>query len=187
MAALLSIVRSAAFAATFIVASAFLAPAATAQSASLAIHATGTIPSACSIAVASGFPGNINFASPGSAPATATVNCSQAFKLNAQSANGGVTTPAVSAGFASSLDYALNLDVALDSAADVSASCNASTLTAGMAGCALSPAGAGLSSGGKTATNKTATLTISWTPPTSPRLVAGNYSDTITLSIAAAQ
>ena len=179
--------RNAALAAIFVVASAFFATIAAAQSTSLAIHATGTIPSACSIAVASAFPANLNFATSGNAPATATVNCSQAFKLNAQSSNGGVTTPTVATGFSSNLDYALNVDVALDNAADVSASCNASTLQSGMGGCALSPAGAGLSSGGKTATNKTATLTISWTPPASPRLVAGNYSDTITLSIAAAQ
>ena len=108
-------------------------------------------------------------------------------RLNAQSANGGVKTSATASGFSSLLDYSLKVDTALDSAANVNATCNASTLKSGMSGCTLSPAGAGLSSGGKTATSKTATLTIAWTPPVSPRLVAGSYSDTVTLSIAAAQ
>jgi spore coat protein U-like protein len=60
-------------------------------------------------------------------------------------------------------------------------------LVAGQSSCALSPANStGLSSGGKASLNKTATLTVAYTVPTLPtRLIAGSYSDTITLTITA--
>ena len=83
------------------------------------------------------------------------------------------------------MKYTLTVSVPLDSGGPVSANCASSALLAGQSSCALSPSNAtGLSSGSATATNKVATLTAAWTTPSLPYLVAGSYSDTLTISIA---
>jgi hypothetical protein len=89
--------------------------------------------------------------------------------------------------FTNSQSYTLSVNVPLDSGGLATSSCDAALLKAG-SGCALATAGAGLSSGTATATSKTATLTAAWTTPSLPtRLVAGSYTDTITISVAVAQ
>ena len=152
---------------------------------SISIVAKGTINGACSITVGQNFQ-SVNMTSATSASATAVVNCNTGFVTRATSANGAlVSAGATSANFTNRLDYTLKLAVPLDGGSTVSASCGAATLKAGQSSCVLSPAGGGLSSAGGIATNQTATLTASWTLPTSPRPTAGSYSDTITLSITA--
>lgn len=142
------------------------------------------IGSICSIAVASGFP-TANLAASNSMGATSTLNCNTRFKVNATSANGAIRTAKVApTGFTNAIAYSLSLNVPLDQGGSVSATCPAAQLIAGQAGCALSPANAtGLSSGAGTSLNKTAALTVAWTLPAS-QLIAGNYSDTITISVA---
>lgn len=152
----------------------------------LVVTAQGNVASSCSIAKASDF-GAVNLAAGGSTQATATVNCNTGFRINAQSTNGALksgTTAAAS--FVNSNSYTLAVSVPVESGAPAAASCGSATLLAGQAGCALSPANTtGLSSGGRPAIGRTATLTLSWTPPTLPaRLMAGQYSDTITVTIA---
>ncbi|MFC4594398.1 hypothetical protein [Sphingobium tyrosinilyticum] len=155
-----------------------------AKAQSLTITATGTIVGGCGITVGSNF-GPANLSAGGNVTGTATVNCNAGFKINATSANGAIKTNTVApANFTNAVPYSLAMTVPLDVGGNVSATCNSSELVAGQSGCALSPGNsAGLSSNGKTANNKTATLTASWSLP-APRLIAGTYSDTITVSIA---
>lgn len=153
----------------------------------LTITATGQIPASCGLVATSGFSA-ANLDANGSSSATAAVNCNTKYVLKAVSANGGLktTTPVSSASFSNKLDYQFTISVPLDNGAGtLSGSCGASNLTAGAGFCALSPAGAGLSSGGRTSTGKTATLGINWTLPVSTHLIAGSYTDIITISIAA--
>ncbi|HVU29460.1 MAG TPA: hypothetical protein VHE36_03585 [Sphingomicrobium sp.] len=168
--------------------SAFLAFAGTtaAHADMLTVTATGTIGTRCSIAVASPF-SSPDLSSSGSVGATATVNCNTGFKVNATSANGAIksATPATT-NFTNTLPYDFTLAVPLESGAPMNATCASSALVAGQSTCALSPAnGTGLSSSGRASINKTATLTLAYTVPTLPtHLIAGSYSDTITLTVA---
>jgi hypothetical protein len=151
------------------------------------IPVTGTISGTCSLTKGSDFP-PANLATNGSVPATAIVNCSTAFKIRATSANGALkNVKPAQTNFTNTQPYTLTVSVPLDSGGPATSSCLASGLIAGQSACALAPAGAGLSSGTASATNKTATLTAAWTVPTLPtRLLAGAYSDTISISISAA-
>ena len=151
---------------------------------SLAIPATGSINSTCSIALASSFP-SANFAVSASVGATATLNCNTRFKVNATSTNGAIRTlKSPPTGFTNALAYSLSVNVPLDQGGSVSATCAAAQLIAGQAGCALSPANStGLSSGPGTSINKTAALTVAWTLPAT-KLIVGSYFDTITISVA---
>ena len=161
-----------------LVTAAFASPA-YAQSQSLDIQASGTIAASCSLTKASEFLA-ANLSANGSVSATATVNCNTGFSIAAASANGAVkrvppgTPPA---NFSNSLAYSFSLSVPLDSGGPAVANCSSAAMLANS--CSLS-------SGGGTAAAKTATLTASWTIPVLPtRLLAGGYSDTITLTIAA--
>ncbi|MCW1401910.1 hypothetical protein OKA06_06060 [Novosphingobium sp. MW5] len=159
-----------------------------AQADTLTINATGTILGSCQISVGSNFPTNADLSVSGSSSASAVVNCSTPFKINATSSNGALTTSAAAvSGFTNSLVYTLAMSVPLNTGGPVTASCTSAQLVSGQSSCALSPGNStGLYSGATgTATNKTASLTASWTTPTTPRLVAGAYADTLTVSIAA--
>ena len=156
----------------------------------LTVNATGTIGTSCSIALASAFSAP-NLSTSNSVGATATVNCNTGFKVNATSANGAIkSTTAPPVNFTNTVPYNLTLSVPLESGSPnpMSATCASSALVSGQSSCALSPAnGTGLSSSGRASINKTATLTLAYTVPTLPatRLIAGSYSDTITLTVAA--
>lgn len=180
-------VKARAWACLFLVLFAIAGTQPAAAQAVLSVTATGTIPSACTLALASNFPSSLDLASSGTSNATATVNCAQGFKINAQSANGAIQSSAsASANFTNSLPYSLTLSVPVESGTPnpISATCASSSLSAGQSSCALSPAGAGLSSSGRASIDRTATLTIAWTLPALPtHLAAGRYSDTITLTI----
>jgi hypothetical protein len=150
----------------------------------LSITAQGTIGQTCSITALTSFPAPALTAA-GSVSATATVDCNTGFAIRATSARGAIrTTQTPTSGFANSVPYNLTLTVPLDNSAMLSATCSSTSLVAGQSACALSPAGSGLGSGGVSAINRTAQLQVAWTTPPL-RLVAGSYSDTITLSIAA--
>ena len=151
------------------------------------IPVSGTITGTCSLTKGADFP-TANLSANASVQATAIVNCNTAFKIKATSANGALKNiKLVQANFTNSEPYTLTVTVPLDAGAPVSSSCLASGLIAGQSTCALAPNGAGLSSGTASATNKTATLSAGWTLPALPtRLLAGTYSDTISISITAA-
>jgi hypothetical protein len=150
----------------------------------LSITAQGTIGQSCSIAAVSSFPAPA-LGTAGSVSATATVDCNTGFAIHATSARGTIRTDRVpTAGFANSVPYSLTLSIPLDSGTTISGTCGSASLVAGQSACALSPAGSGLSSNGVSAIGRTAQLQVAWPAPTQS-LVAGAYSDTITLSIAA--
>lgn len=158
-------------------------PAAMADS--IQVRASGRITGTCTVAGGSNFPA-VSLAASGNATATATVNCNTGFVIRATSAKGAITSVSQTfTGSTNSVPYSLALTALLDSGSISGGPCGSATLVAGNAGCVLSPAGSGLSSGGRSATSKTATLTFSWSLP-AQKLVVGSYSDTIALSIAAA-
>lgn len=151
------------------------------------VTAKGAIAPTCSMSSTQDFRSTSNVNAPGSATATALVTCNQFFKMNATSSNGAIkNSVAVSPPFTNSLPYSLKADVGLDDGSTQTVTCASSTLVAGQSSCALSPANtAGLTSNGQIATNKTTTLTMSWTPPATPTLLKpGSYTDSITLTIA---
>lgn len=169
----------------FCMVAALVVPAA-ARADTIQIQASGTILGSCTLAVASGFPATSLGAS-GSAAAQATVNCNTGFVIKATSAKGAIKSPnQTSTGFTNTVPYTLAFSSPLDGGFTMSGGpCASAALVSGQSGCVLSPAGTGLSSGGRLATGKTASLTLSWTLP-AQKLVAGTYTDTITLTIAAA-
>ena len=152
------------------------------------VTARGTIQSSCALSAQTGF-GSANLDADGSVNATALVDCNTPFKVSATSQNGAMksaTTPP--SGFANSLPYTLSVSVPLDSGSTVNASCGSATLVTGATSCALSPASpTGLSSGSGVASSKVSNLTLQWTIPTVTRLVAGSYSDVVTIRIAVQQ
>jgi len=162
--------------------------AVSASAAVVIVTAQGTIQSSCGIALQSAF-GSANLNGDGSVSGSALVNCNAPYRLRASSSNGALTTPtAAPAQFSNSLAYNLTAAVPLDAGGQVSATCASSTLTAGSSSCALSPASAtGLSSGTGTSNSKVASLSVQWTLPTATRLIAGSYSDVITITIAVQQ
>jgi hypothetical protein len=169
----------------------FFAWAAIATSASadvVTVTAQGTIQSSCGISIQSAF-GAANLNANGSVSASALVECNTPYRIRTSSANGALKSATTApAQFSNSLDYSLSFAVPLDAGGQISATCGSVTLISGASSCALSPASAnGLSSGGGTSTSKTATLALQWTLPTSTRLIAGNYADVLTVTIAAQQ
>jgi hypothetical protein len=171
-----------------LVPAASLSPATPASAqAEVKVTAKGTVAPSCSMSATQQF-GSQNLNVAGIATARAQINCNQFFKINATSQNGAIkSSVAIASPFTNTLSYTLKADVALDDGSIRSATCASQQLVAGQTSCALSPAnGAGLTSNGQIATNRTTTLTISWTPPASPNfLKPGSYSDSITLTIAA--
>lgn len=159
-----------------------------AQADVLTVNATGTIAGTCQLTLASDFSTTADLSVSGSSAASATVDCTTPFKINATSSNGALnnSVSAVS-GFTNTLGYDLTISVPLNSGGPAAATCASTLLVTGQSSCALSPGNTtGLYSGATgSATNKTATLTAAWITPASPKLVAGAYSDTLTVSIAA--
>lgn len=152
----------------------------------LTVTAKGSIAPVCSISVKSPLPA-ADFTSSGRVSGSALINCNTGFVMTATSVNGAVKNDAdVSRGFVNILGYTLHIVLPLTGASSVVASCKSALIIAGNSSCILSPAGSGLSSGGKPAIGTTATMTVIWATPTKPRLVAGAYHDTITISVAAA-
>ena len=158
----------------------------------LTVTAKGTIAPVCSISVIKALP-TANFAVSGNISGSALVNCNTGFVMTATSANGAVKNDAsVSPGFTNVLPYTLNIVVPLTpwpgapAAGFLSVGCKSAQLIAGSSSCSLSPGGSGASSGGKPAIGSTASMTLIWGIPTTPRMIAGAYHDTITISVAAA-
>ena len=159
-----------------------VAGAAPTQADTLTVTAKGAIAPSCAVSNTQNFPTS-NFTAAGTAAAKASISCNQFFKVTTTSAKGAFKTNAPAVGsFGNSLPYTLKADVALDDGSTRTASGASSTLLAGQSSCQLSPANStGLTSNGQVATNKTTTLTASWS---AALLVPGSYSDTITFTVA---
>jgi hypothetical protein len=122
------------------------------------------------------------------------LDCNEGFAVGVASANGGLKHVSSSDGgdahihgFATAIDY----DVALAYQTDqgtVSGRCAASSLAAVAPTCDFYSANGscrGLSSGDGIAKDAPGSLTLHWSPPAHARLVAGNYKDTITITVGA--
>jgi hypothetical protein len=158
-----------------------------AQTTQLQVTAKGNIPGSCSFTPSGNFPSR-DMTVPGqqSATTTAALSCNQPFKINVTSTNGTLLGNRVAAnGFSNRQDYALTLSFGVDgSATPQSATCASAQLVTGQTSCALSPGNVtGLTSSNSIATNKTATLTVDWTVATTARMMAGNYSDQLRVTV----
>lgn len=151
----------------------------------IAIPARGTVVPACRIFNSGNFPA-LNIAAPGTGSAQATVHCNTPFVVRVQSDRGQLqnllTAPQ---GTTNALPYSLAANLPLDSGTSVSATCSSASLRTGQSGCALSPAGAGLSTGASPAWNKVMALTITWGVSATPLMTNGKYVDRLTVSIGA--
>lgn len=158
-----------------------------AQTTQLQVTAKGNIPGSCSFTPTGNFPAR-DMSAPGSQSATTTaaLSCNQPFKINVASTNGALLGDRTAAnGFSNRQDYALTLSFGIDgSATPQSATCASAQLVTGQTGCSLSPGNVtGLTSSNSIATNKTATLTVEWTVASTARLMAGNYSDQLRVTV----
>ena len=123
---------------------------------------------------------------PGSLNVPFTVDCNTPFRIRAMSSNGGLKTRAANAtGFTNTLDYNLQLQVGTDAGA-LQATCEAGALAGGGGDCAFygNCAGQGLSSGEGVALKAPGALKFNWTAAPK-RLVAGTYTDTVTIVVEA--
>lgn len=150
----------------------------------LTVTAKGSFPTLCTITKSGDFPVNdLSNVGAFSAQATAALNCNTPFKVQVASANGAMVRPiaTVPPSFTNMQSYELSFAFQTDDLVDRSASCSSEALKSGV-GCTLST---GLTSGASTAINKTATLTASWTVGSATPLLAGSYSDTLTVTLGA--
>lgn len=120
------------------------------------------------------------------------LNCSSASRVAVTSAKGGLATAAAGAtGFATKAPYDVTLKLVADNAAASTATCAASSLVAG-GNCAAFAGTAGTSTGLRLAAASTQAngsyLRVSAAPYASAAapLVAGSYSDTLTITVSVA-
>ncbi|MFK0298034.1 hypothetical protein ACIQTU_02330 [Brevundimonas sp. NPDC090276] len=116
------------------------------------------------------------------------LDCNTPFRITARSEDGHLTNRSASddlSGYAFAKVYGFSLELDTDAGKVRSGRCLSSTLMDG-GNCVLAQPG-GLGSGDGVAIGRDATLTVDWPSQTSlgRRLAAGDYSDTITITIAA--
>jgi hypothetical protein len=141
----------------------------------LTVQVAGTIEQSCSISVGSGFSA-VNLESSGRAQATANVDCNTGFEIDARSDAGGFFANfRAPNGYDDALPYAFDFDLPLDNGSSLRKSCSSAEMKS--RACLMA-------SGGSAAMGKTGRLLVSWNP-LGTLLAPGNYSDTITLFIAA--
>jgi len=160
----------------------------------LKLSLVGHIRSHCGFASMPPASANLNdLSQSGSLELDFKLDCNAGFAVAVASSNGGLKRSSGAGGgdinvngFATALDYDIGLAYQTD-LGTVSAHCPASTLSAGSPTCAFYGAGAsqGLSSGDGVAVDAPGSLTLKWQPPAHARLVAGNYKDTITITVGA--
>jgi len=153
---------------------------------SVTVDVIGTVPGHCGFTTAppsQTIPGDLSQA--GSLTVAFGVNCNAPFRVRAASKNGGFLTDQAAVGdtIADQLDYSLHLTLPTSLGA-LDATCNADALKAGAGGCAFygTAAGQGLSSGDGVAINQSGSLQFGWTQ-SAKHLVAGSYSDTLTIVV----
>ena len=116
------------------------------------------------------------------------LDCNTPFQVTAKSEAGRLTNRSASddlSGYAFTKAYGFSIELDTDAGKIRSGRCLSSTLVDG-GDCVLAQPG-GLGSGDGVAIGRDATLTVDWPAQTTlgRRLAAGDYSDTITISIAA--
>jgi hypothetical protein len=118
------------------------------------------------------------------------LDCNAAFAVAVASSNGGlkrVSSPGEAVavdGFTTSLDYDIRLAYRTN-LGTVSAHCPASSLAAAAPSCIFygEAASQGLASGDGVAVDAPGSLKLTWQPPAHKHLVAGDYKDTITITV----
>jgi len=110
-------------------------------------------------------------------------SCNAPFQYSLTSQNGALVHVMQSGvtGFASQLGYAVDVSLPTDTGAGIADTCASSEIAAGAVTCSFSDSGADI------ALNKTGSLTLSWTAPArgaATPLLAGDYADSLTLTIA---
>lgn len=127
-----------------------------------------------------------------SATVTLPLSANTPFRIGIASTNGALKSLATPdrSGFAFEKAYTVGLKINTDGGQIAPPDCASGTLKAGTGGCSFfgAAAGAGVSSGKDVALNKTAQVTVSWTSSTGnePRLAAGDYQDTLIITVGAA-
>ncbi len=117
------------------------------------------------------------------------LNCTGASRVAVSSRNGGLTTATTADGFASKAPYEVELKMVADSGTTANGSCGASTLS-GAGGCTF--AGSATSSNGlrlaaaSTKANGSYLRVKSAVYGGATPLIAGRYSDTLTITVSAA-
>ncbi|MDF8335052.1 hypothetical protein [Novosphingobium cyanobacteriorum] len=151
----------------------------------IAIPARGTVVPACRIFNSGNFP-TLNIGTPGAGSAQATVHCNTPFVVRVQSTRGQLQnlSPAQQ-GTTPVLPYNLAVQLPLDSGSSVSATCSSASLRSGQSSCALSPAGAGLSTGASPAWNRNMAMTITWGASATPLMTSGRYVDRLVVTLGA--
>ena len=156
----------------------------------LKLSLVGRIRSHCGFAAMPPSSANLNDLSQGgSLELDFKLDCNSGFAVGVSSSNGGLKRTGEDigvSGFVTALDYDIGLAYQTD-LGTVSAHCPASSLSAGSPTCTFYSASAsqGLSSGDGVAVDEPGSLTLRWQPPSHARLVAGNYKDTITITVGA--
>jgi hypothetical protein len=150
----------------------------------LTVDLVGRVPGRCGFSTPPAdqvLPGDLSAG--GSLTVGFTLDCNTPFRVRAASTNGGFRTSAEADGFANLLDYRLRLRLETD-AGGLEAACNADALVSAAGGCAYygAAAGEGLSSADGVALHRRGALHFTW-PTARQRLVAGRYSDTLTIVV----
>jgi hypothetical protein len=120
------------------------------------------------------------------------LNCTGASRVAVTSANGGLATTAPGAnGYATKAPYDVALKLVADNAATATATCAASTLASGgsctaFAGTAAASTGLRLGAAATKANGSYLRVSAPAYASTSAPLVAGSYSDTLTITVSAA-
>jgi hypothetical protein len=158
----------------------------------LKLSLVGHIRSHCGFAAMPPSAANLNdLTQGGSLKLDFKLDCNSDFAVRVSSTNGGLRWVTTGGdvhvnGFATSLDYDIGLAYQTD-LGTVSGHCPASGLVAGSQTCTFNDAqtAQGHASCGGIAQNMPGSLTLTWQPPSHARLVAGNYKDTITITVGA--
>lgn len=156
----------------------------------LKLALVGHIQSHCGFAAMPPSTANLNdLTQGGSLELDFKLDCNSGFAIGVASSNGGLKRAGEDVhvnGFATSLDYDVGLAYQTD-LGTVSGHCAASSLSAGSPTCGFYGVGMaqGLCSGDGVADDAPGSLTLTWQPPSHAKLVAGNYKDTITITVVA--
>jgi hypothetical protein len=119
------------------------------------------------------------------------LNCSSASRVAVTSSKGGLATAASATGYASKADYNVTLNLVSDNGARVTASCAAATLAAAgscasFGGTASTTSGLRLAGASTKANGSYLRVSAPAYSSSAAPLIAGSYSDTLTITVSVA-